>query len=136
MRGTTKLILLLVLIFIIIGILGRSLGLGGKTTTTTTSNTSNNSAPKTYSIEYRITGTAERVDVTLSNETGGTEQFDNKRVPYSMEFEAVEGAFLYISAQNQDDRGTVKCSILVEGIEVREAESSGAYVIASCSGKL
>jgi hypothetical protein len=48
---------------------------------------------------------------------------------------AVErGAFLYLSAQNQNDYGAVTCEIWVDGIKWRESTSSGAYKIVSCSG--
>ena len=34
-----------------------------------------------YEIQYRISGTANQVDITLSNASGGTEQFDNVSIP-------------------------------------------------------
>ncbi len=44
------------------------------------------------------------------------------------------GQFFYISAQNHEDKGTVTCTVEVDGQVVSINTSSGAYVIASCSG--
>ncbi|MCP4542702.1 MAG: hypothetical protein GY832_36735 [Chloroflexi bacterium] len=55
-------------------------------------------------------------------------------VPWEYTFTASRGDFLYISAQNENDRGTIACEIVVNNVKVETAESSGAYVIAGCSG--
>lgn len=57
-------------------------------------------------------------------------------VPWSLKFKGKTGKFVYISAQNQFSSGTVKCEILLDGKVVKEAESEGGYVIASCSGSI
>lgn len=93
------------------------------------------SSRTTMDIEYRITGTSDTVSITMENASGGTEQYDSRRVPYSYEFVAQEGQFLYISAQNNGERGTVTCEIVINGVVEKEATSQGAYVIASCSGR-
>ncbi len=88
-----------------------------------------------YVIQYKITGTAGGADLTYENSTGGTEQKEVK-LPYEDSFMARRGAYLYISAQNTGEYGTVRCEILVNGQVVKSAESSGAYKIATCSGRL
>lgn len=90
----------------------------------------------TYRIEYRVSGTTRSADLTYTNRTGDTEQADRQFTPWDLEFDARSGQFLYISAQNNAESGTVKCQIFVNGIEVKQAESRGAYVIATCSGIL
>jgi len=88
-----------------------------------------------YIVEYRLGGTASRADITLENETGGTEQFGNVLVKgWSKKFGAERRQFVYISAQNQDEGGSIRCEIWVNGELWKEAESRGAYCIASCSG--
>jgi hypothetical protein len=90
---------------------------------------------KTKNIEYQIRGSAEFVSVTLNNESGGTEQFSSVSVPYDYSFNTMKG-FLYISAQNKGNRGSVYVAILVDNEVVQSAESSGAYVIATTSYSL
>lgn len=85
-----------------------------------------------YDVKYAVTGTAGSVDITMSNASGGTEQF-TKLLPWSTTFHAPSGAFLYISAQNTGDSGTVTAQILVDSKLIQESKSSGAYVIASVS---
>ena len=46
------------------------------------------------------------------------------------------GDFAYVSAQNQRDEGTIYCEIFVNGVSWKRSQSSGAYVIASCSGRV
>ena len=45
------------------------------------------------------------------------------------------GEFVYISAQNKDEYGSVTCRITVDGEVVSENTSSGAYGVASCEGR-
>jgi len=85
-------------------------------------------------VMYEITGSAERVFVTLSNPTGGTEQHDYVYLPYRYAFTSFPESFVYISAQNQGDSGTVTVSIYVNGKRFKTSSSSGAYVIATASG--
>lgn len=69
--------------------------------------------------------------LTYENESGNTEQH-TVRLPWRLQFEAQEGQFLYISAQS-DGYGN-SCKIKVNGMTVEQADSSGQYSIASCSG--
>ncbi|MDP3878709.1 MAG: hypothetical protein Q8Q07_00170 [Dehalococcoidales bacterium] len=85
-------------------------------------------------IIYEITGTADEVDVTLNNATGGTEQYSSVSVPKKYSFSSFPDSFLYISAQNQGEYGTVRVSIYVDGKLFKTSSSSGAYVIADASG--
>ena len=84
-------------------------------------------------VEYRITGTASKVSVTLNNATGGTEQYDNVSVPHTYRYDNFTDWFLYISAQNQGESGSVTVTIYLNGEIVNTATSEGAYVIASAS---
>ena len=84
-------------------------------------------------VEYKITGTASKVDVTLINATGGTEQYSDVSVPHTYTFNNYTHWFLYISAQNQGESGSVTVTIYVDGENVKTSTSNGAYVIASAS---
>jgi len=89
--------------------------------------------PPTPEVEYKITGTASQVDVTLNNATGGTEQYDNVSIPHTYTFDTFSDWFLYISAQNQGEYGSVTVTIYLNGEIVATSTSSGAYVIATAS---
>jgi hypothetical protein len=93
--------------------------------------------PRLYTVEYRLSGTAYSADITIENENGNTEQHSGVLVGHwSKEFTAEVGQFVYLSAQNQGKKGTIGCKILVDGEVWQEAESSGSYAIASCSGSV
>ncbi len=89
--------------------------------------------PTTYSVTYKITGTASRASVTYANEQGGTEQGVVK-IPWQGSFTAKRSQFLYLSAQNEGESGSVTCEIWVDGVKWKETTSRGAFVISSCSG--
>ncbi|MBL7087099.1 MAG: hypothetical protein ISS28_08435 [Candidatus Cloacimonetes bacterium] len=87
-------------------------------------------------VEYKVTGTASRVDVTYENEGGGTSQESNVSVPWTYSFTGEPGDFVYISAQNQGQSGSVTVTIYTDGDKFKTSTSSGAYVIATASGSL
>ena len=95
-----------------------------------------NEQAKTYTVVYRISGSARSVDLTYQNASASSEQARSKPVPWNMTFSAHPGEFLYVSAQNNDASGTVKCELLVNGTVVKSAESNGAYTIATCNVRL
>jgi hypothetical protein len=77
-------------------------------------------------------GSAATVDVTYQDADGDTAQQSGVRVPWS--HSVGRGSdFLYISAQNQGSSGSVTCSIRNNGRVVKQATSSGAYVICTAS---
>lgn len=87
-----------------------------------------------FVVRYRLTGTADNVGVTLENDRGGTQQFD-VNIPYEIVLtDFQQRDFVYVSAQNNGDSGSVKCQIIVNDQVQYEATSVGAYTIASCSG--
>ena len=87
-------------------------------------------------VTYQVHGTARRASLTISNTTGDSEQF-TVNVPWDRRIGCMpDGSFLYVSAQNDTDSGSVSCEIVVDGVAVKTATSAGAYVIASCSGRL
>jgi hypothetical protein len=90
----------------------------------------------TYSVVYNVYGIGtNRASLTIENETGGTEQKD-VTLPWSETFTAEYGQFVYLSAQNDKDSGTIKCEILVNNQTLQSSTSDGAYAIASCSGSV
>jgi hypothetical protein len=86
-----------------------------------------------YNVTYGVTGTARGASITYENAQGGTEQGD-VRIPWFKSYTMKYSDFAYISAQNNYDRGSVTCTITVNGKNWKTSTSSGAYVIADCSG--
>jgi len=84
-------------------------------------------------VEYKISGTATSVSITLSNSTGGTEQYSDVILPKVYSYSNFSSNFLYISAQNNGDSGTVNVECYYEGVLKDSAHSEGAYVIATAS---
>ena len=89
-----------------------------------------NQSPK---VEYKISGTATSVSITLSNSTGGTEQYSDVILPKVYSYSNFSSNFLYISAQNNGPSGTVNVECYYEGVLKDSAHSEGAYVIATAS---
>jgi hypothetical protein len=85
-------------------------------------------------VEYEITGTAETVDVTLSNSTGDIEQYSGVYVPRTFTYHNYTDDFVYISAQNNGESGTVIVRIYVNEKLLKSSSSSGGFVIATASG--
>ncbi|MFO7169889.1 MAG: MmpS family transport accessory protein [Chloroflexota bacterium] len=98
----------------------------------TVSSTSRSAA--SYSVTYKISGTARAASLTYTNASGGIEQKEAVSVPWQQSFSARRGQFVSISAQNQGRSGSITCEILIDGVSVKKSTSEGAYRIASCSG--
>jgi hypothetical protein len=89
--------------------------------------------PPAAALEYRVTGS--RASLTYSNCTAGTSQVGAANLPWSFTCSSVPtGQFVYISAQNTGDSGTVTVSIYKRGVLYRTSSSTGAFVIATASG--
>lgn len=88
-------------------------------------------------VEYCWYGTARGVDLTYSTLDGGTAQQTSKANNQCIDVgTARSGAVLYLSVQNTGRSGTLRCAIRINGEPVRVVESEGAFVIATCSGRL
>jgi hypothetical protein len=89
----------------------------------------------TYDVEYEVTGSAARVFITYQNEDGGTSQ-DEAFVPWWYSFNGNSGDLVYVSAQNQDEIGSVTVTIYRDGEIFKTSTSSGGYVIPTASGRI
>jgi hypothetical protein len=95
------------------------------------SSSTSNGSP---AVAYEITGTASSVSVTLSDPTGDTKQYNDVSVPHTYSYSSFPGNFLYISAENQGDYGSVTVTIYVDGKIYKTSTSSDASPIATASG--
>jgi hypothetical protein len=89
-----------------------------------------------YDVTYSVTGTAAAVNLTIENEDSGTSQFSDEPLPWEYSFTGESGAFVYVSAQNQTDTGSVTATIYCDGDKLKTSTSTGAYVITTASGSL
>jgi len=90
--------------------------------------------PAAPNVEYRVSGSAYSVFITYVNKTEGTSQ-EYSNTPWSYSWSgAKSGQFLYVSAQNQWDTGSVTVEIYKNGNLFKTSTSTGAYVIATASG--
>jgi hypothetical protein len=87
-------------------------------------------------VKYTVTGTASSASITYANKDEGTEQIADTAVPWSYSFDGITGNFVYISAQNQGESGSVTVTIYINGSVYKTATSSGEYVIAYASGTI
>jgi len=88
---------------------------------------------KSYRIQYRVSGTADSADITISVPGGGTEQREVVIPCTSPTYTFKKMEHAYISAQNNGEFGSVTVEIIVDGITKKKATSSGAYKIATVS---
>lgn len=95
-----------------------------------------NELSKDHDVKYEVTGSAQSVDITYQNEDGGTSQVSDVTLPWSITFTGDTLDFVYISAQNQGETGTVTVTIYRDAEQFKSSTSSGAYVIASADGTL
>lgn len=87
-------------------------------------------------LYYRIeTNCRYGADLTYSNAYGDTSQQSNQGNGWYYYFVPTKGQFLYLSAQNQCDSGYIRVKFAKDGVTIRENTSSGAYVIATISGR-
>ena len=87
-------------------------------------------------VRYEVTGSAETVNITYENDSGGISQVTNVPLPWSITFSGDLEDYVYLSAQNQGETGSVTVTIFKNGDVFKRATSEGSFVIASVSGTL
>lgn len=87
-------------------------------------------------VDYDVTGTATRVDITYATAGGGTAQVTGVTVPWSFGWSGAKtGDFLYVSAQIVNTTGgTLTVTIKKDGSRFKTTTSSGFASIATASG--
>src|ERR1041385_8045362 len=84
-----------------------------------------------YKVTYDVVGDGtSSASITYTNEGGDTEQ-QEVHLPWSKSFQGQYGEFLYISAQNKNDGGSITTYISINGNTRKTSTSSGGYVIAT-----
>lgn len=87
-------------------------------------------------VYYRIeTNCARGADLTYSNKDGNSTQQSNQGNGWYYWFYPRDGQFVYLSAQNQCDYGYITVKVVQNNKVLEQNTSSGAYVIATVSGR-
>ena len=87
-------------------------------------------------VQYRVTGSCGLADICINNSDGGTEIYGDVELPAVYSYQYFNDWFVYVSAQNQTDSGSIKVEIYYKDNLFKQAESQGAYVIATASGSI
>ena len=87
-------------------------------------------------VRYEVVGSAESVNITFENGSGGISQVANVSLPWSHSFSANPDEYVYLYAQNQGETGSITLTIYKDGDVFKRATSEGAFVVASVSGNL
>lgn len=92
---------------------------------------------ETIEIIYEVTGSAASFSVTYANSNEDTEQVNPVGNGWTYKiYDAKDGQFLYIAAQNRHETGSVTVTIYKDGNVLQKSTSAGAYVIATASTSL
>jgi hypothetical protein len=96
--------------------------------------------PAGHSVKIEVTGSPSEIvtDVTYQDlASDDTAQDSSMAVPYWRSWANVpNGTWVYISAQNENHRGSITCNVYVDGILWKTTTSNGGYVICTASGFL
>jgi hypothetical protein len=84
--------------------------------------------------KYEVSGTAGDYSITCEGAPSGTVQYSNVGSGWAYTWKHTGTRWLYMSAQNNTDNGTVTVKIIRDGKVVAQQTSSGAYVIATVDG--
>ena len=84
--------------------------------------------------KYEVSGTAGDYSITCEGAPSGTVQYSNVGSGWAYTWKQTGTRWLYMSAQNNTDSGTVTVKIIRDGQVVAQQTSSGAYVIATVDG--
>ncbi len=77
-------------------------------------------------VEYKVTGTAETVDIDYIDENGKLAIINDVKLPWSLTFTADRGDAVFLSAQRTGDTGTVTVTIHSDGDVLAEDTSTGS----------
>ncbi len=87
-------------------------------------------ANRVHTVTYEVTGSTPYANLTYEH-PAGMSQVGPVPLPWTWTFQAYDGQYLYISAQNDEDSIYLSVRITVDGVTVGQSESSGAYVVTS-----
>ena len=90
--------------------------------------------PMKRRVVYTVTSQANAVDIASVDAYGDSEERVIKP-PWTLPFLAVPHSLLSVSAQAMGPRGGITCEIVVDGVKLQHASSTGAGSTAACSAQ-
>jgi hypothetical protein len=91
--------------------------------------------PKTK-VKYEVTGTGGDYRITYAGPGGNVMSLTDQDAGWTYEFEAEQGVFVRLSAENGKDSGTVVAKIYTNGTVFKEDTKSGKDAKVEVSGNL
>jgi hypothetical protein len=85
-------------------------------------------------VTYEVVGDADSINVVLSNDTGGTETYNDVPLPFRMDYGGFNEKYVYLYAYNTGDSGDMTLNIYVNDKLFKTASSSGPYTNATVYG--
>ncbi|MEW5706476.1 MAG: MmpS family transport accessory protein [Actinomycetota bacterium] len=86
-----------------------------------------NGSEQKHSVSYIVTGSAQNVSITYTNENGWTEETETK-LPWSWHSNKVpSGSPIYIMAQNNGVKGSILVRIEVDGKTFKKSTAAGPF---------
>jgi hypothetical protein len=85
-------------------------------------------------VTYEVVGDADSINVVLSNDTGGTETYNDVPLPFRMDYGGFNERYVYLYAYNNGDSGSMTLNIYVNDKLFKTASSSGPYTNATVYG--
>lgn len=89
-----------------------------------------------YDIKYTVECDSGTVFITYENNDGDTSQRTEAETPWEYKFKGAEDDFLYVSAQNNQDYGSITVKIKKDGKVIAEDSCDGEYCIATASDNI
>ncbi len=86
-------------------------------------------------VRYEVTGTTPAAEITYDGPPGHHEAFITVQLPWSVEFDASQQQYLFISARNPHMPTTVHCTIVVDGKVWQTDSHTGDNTMAVCGGE-
>jgi hypothetical protein len=78
-------------------------------------------------VVYEVTGNADQVDITISNDYGSYEEYKGLSLPWRVEYGQFKEEYVYLYAYNNGEDGDITVTIYVNDRVFKSATCSGPY---------
>ncbi|MGA2367299.1 MAG: MmpS family transport accessory protein [Dehalococcoidia bacterium] len=85
---------------------------------------------QTDTVMYEVVGSAQAVDIQVTNPSGDTDEYQDQGLPWRFTYGGFENSQAYVYAHSNAEEGSVTVNIYVNDKLERTATSSGPYVTA------
>jgi hypothetical protein len=95
--------------------------------------------PTEYDLEYQVTGTSSRANITYQDLKGNYVEVTNATLPWNYQahyYDSMVGTSVYLDAQSLDPAASVTVTINAKGALYKQATLSGDYIFVAIYGAL